>query len=52
MDDAVRAVCALCMLAAICGQLLDEGRFAGAVRFVLGLELTWTVMSVLEAMRT
>ena len=39
MKQAVLTVSALCMLAAVCGQLMNSRRYANALRLVLGLEI-------------
>lgn len=50
MRQAVLTAASLCMLAALCEQLLDGSRFFDAVRLALGLEIAWVAVSLLEGL--
>lgn len=51
MRQAILTVTSLCLMAALCEQLLEGSRYFGAVRLVLGLEIAWAALSLLDKMR-
>lgn len=48
MQRAVERISRLCILAAVCGQLMKESRYSGMIRMALGLEISLMVFSILE----
>lgn len=50
MRQAILTAASLCLLAAVCEQLLDGSRLFGAVRLALGLEIAWAAVSLLEGL--
>lgn len=48
MRQAIETVASLCLLAALCEQLLDGSRYFGVVRLALGLEIAWAAISLLD----
>ena len=48
MRQSVSSVSCLCILAAICGQVMKGSRFAGALRMALGLEISRTLLMMLD----
>ena len=48
MRQAILTIAALCLMAALCEQLLGGSRLFGAVRLALGLEIVSAAMRLLE----
>ena len=48
MRESIRAAAGLCMMAALCEQLLGGGRLFGAVRMLLGLEIVRAMLALVE----
>lgn len=48
MQQAVICISSLCILVAICGQVMRGSRFAGVIRMVLGLEISRTLFLILS----
>lgn len=48
MRQAIETVAGLCLMAALCEQLLDGSRYFPAVRLALGLEIAWAAISLLD----
>ena len=51
MRQAIETVAGLCLMAALCEQLLDGSRYFPAVRLALGLEIAWLAVSLLDQVR-
>lgn len=51
MRQAILTGASLCLMAALCEQMLRESRFFGAVRLALGLEIAWAALTLLETIR-
>lgn len=50
MREALLSISALCMLTALCGQLMDSSRYLNCIRLVMGLEIVWMVLSALKSL--
>ena len=48
MKQTIMAISGLCMMAALCSQLLSTGRYMGVVRIVIGFEIVLLTLSALE----
>ena len=48
MRQAIQSVSNLCILAAFCGQLMKDSRFAGVIRMVLGLKISDSMFRILS----
>lgn len=48
MRQAILVIASLCMVAALCEQLLGGGRLFGAVRMLLGLEIARAALDLVE----
>ena len=49
MEKAAYIISALCLLAALCEQLLDQSRLLPCVRMLIGLEALVVLISMLSA---
>lgn len=50
MRQAILTVASLCLMAALCEQLLGGGRLFGAVRMLLGLEILCAALDLVEGL--
>ena len=50
MRQAIMTVASLCLMAALCEQLLDGNRLFGAVRLALGLEIASIAVALMEGL--
>ena len=48
MGQAILTVASLCLMAALCDQLLGDSRLFGAVRLFLGMGIVHVLMELLE----
>jgi len=48
MRQAVISISGLCILAAVCGQIMKDSRFAGVIRMALGLEISRVLFLMLS----
>lgn len=48
MRETVMALAGICMLSAICEQMIDRNRFQNALRVVIGLEITWGLIHLIQ----
>ena len=48
MRQAVQTIASLCLVAALCEQLLGGGRLFGALRLLLGLEIARVALALAE----
>ena len=48
MQQTMITISALCMTAALCGQLIHKSRFHNAVRLLLGLEIACAMLSLIQ----
>ena len=48
MQQAVMCISSLCILAAVCSQVMKGSRFAGVIRMVLGFEISRSLLPLLS----
>ena len=50
MQQAIIGLTSLCILAAVCGQIMNRSRYSGVIRMALGLEITRTLYKFLNGL--
>lgn len=51
MAQSILVISGLCLMAALCEQLLGDSRFFGVVRLALGLEIVLEGLALLDKLR-